>query len=126
MGGINLYAYSKNTLNYIDPYGLTACITGSKNTYEKALNKALLWLQERNFVAEKVNTGRFGSIKGQPIGMTTLDGKTGFRIEFDERSDAHINVFSGKEKGEHFLFDATESDVTKLQKLFNLPSKPWR
>lgn len=58
--------------------------------------------------------------------MTTADGKTGFRIEYDERSGAHINVFSGKEKGEHFLFDATELIVTKLQNLFNLPSKPRR
>ncbi|MDA8481407.1 Rhs family protein, partial [Citrobacter sp. Awk 4] len=91
-----------------------------------ARNKALKWLEERGFVAEKVNTGKFGSTKGQPVGMTTLDGKTGFRIEFDERSGAHINVFSGKDKGEHFLFEVSESTVTKLQKLFNLPSKPWR
>ncbi|WP_200869111.1 hypothetical protein [Salmonella enterica] len=54
--------------------------------------------------------------------MTTADGKTGFRIEYDERSGAHINVFSGKDKGEHFLSDASESIVTKLQKLFDLPS----
>lgn len=76
--------------------------------------------------SRKSNTGKFGSTKGKPVGMTTLDGKTGFRIEYDERSGAHINVFNGKDKGEHFLFDAPESTVTKLQDLFNLPSKPWR
>lgn len=47
-------------------------------------------------------------------------------LEYDERTGAHINVFSGKDKGENFLFDVPESTVTKLQDLFNLPSKPWR
>lgn len=58
--------------------------------------------------------------------MITTDGKIGFRIESDEGNWARINVFSGKEKGEHFLFDATKSIVTKLQDLFNLPFKPRR
>ncbi|MDA8481419.1 hypothetical protein NNO04_22630, partial [Citrobacter sp. Awk 4] len=84
-GGWNLYQYAPNPLGWIDPLGLTPCSTGTKNSYEQARNKALKWLEERGFVAEKVNTGKFGSTKGQPVGMTTLDGKTGFRIEFDER-----------------------------------------
>ncbi|WP_176702113.1 hypothetical protein [Gilliamella sp. Fer1-1] len=46
--------------------------------------------------------GRFDSTKEKPIGMTSADGKTGFRIEYDERSGANISVFSGKKKGEHF------------------------
>ena len=121
-GGINQYAYAPNSLNWIDPLGLTKC----HESFEQARNKALKWLEERGFKAEKVNTGKFGMTKGRPVGMTTSDGKTGFRIEYDERSGAHINVFSGKEKGEHFLFDATESSVTRLQNLFNLPSKIWR
>lgn len=58
--------------------------------------------------------------------MITANGKTGFRVECDGRNGAHINVFSGKDKGEHFLFNATESTVTKLQNLFNHPSKPRR
>ncbi|EDM6132612.1 RHS repeat-associated core domain-containing protein, partial [Salmonella enterica subsp. enterica serovar Kentucky] len=120
-GGINLYAYAPNPLSWIDPLGLKC---GS--SYEQARNKALKWLEERGFKAERVNIGKFGSTRGKPVGMTTADGKTGFRIEYDERSGAHINVFSGKDKGEHFLFDASESIVTKLQKLFDLPSKPQR
>ena len=90
-GGLNLYQYAPNPLNWIDPLGLTKC----KDSYEQARNKALKWLEERGFKAEKVNTGKFGSIRGKPVGMTTADGKTGFRIEYDERSGAHINVFSG-------------------------------
>ncbi|SUG28050.1 Teneurin-2 Ten-2; Tenascin-M2; Ten-m2; Protein Odd Oz/ten-m homolog 2 [Salmonella enterica subsp. arizonae] len=122
-GGINLYAYAPNPLTWIDPLGLKC---GSIVSYEQARNKALKWLEERGFKAERVNIGKFGSTRGKPVGMTTADGKTGFRIEYDERSGAHINVFSGKDKGEHFLFDASESVVTKLQKLFDLPSKPQR
>ena len=79
---------------------------------------ALAWLEERGFKAEKPTIGRFRDIQGKPIGMQTVDGKTGFRIEFDERSGAHINVWSGKEKGPHFTFDASESTVTKLQGKF--------
>ncbi|MFP1853859.1 RHS repeat-associated core domain-containing protein, partial [Lonsdalea quercina] len=124
LGGENNYQYAPNPLVWIDPLGLKC--GGAKDSYEQARNKALKWLEDRGFKAEKVNTGKFGSTKGKPVGMTTIDGKTGFRIEYDERSGAHINVFSGKDKGEHFLFDAPESTVTKLQDLFNLPSKPWR
>ncbi|WP_218058009.1 RHS repeat-associated core domain-containing protein [Gilliamella apicola] len=123
-GGFNLYQYAPNGLTWVDPWGWSCGST--KDSYQRAMNKALKWLEKRGFKAEKINTGKFGSIKGKPVGMTTADGKTGFRIEYDERSGAHINVFSGKEKGEHFLFDATESIVTKLQGLFNLPSKPRR
>jgi hypothetical protein len=68
--------------------------------------------------------GRFDSTKEKPVKMTTTDGKTGFRIEYDERSGANISVFSGKKKGEHFLFDVIKS--IKLQGLFNLASKHRR
>nr|WP_262417910.1 hypothetical protein [Pantoea dispersa] len=98
-------------------------MTKCKDSYEQARNKALNWHEERGFKAEKVNTGKFGSTRGKPVGMTTADGKTGFRIEYDERSGAHINVFSDKEKGEDYLFEATESSVKRLQRLFYLPSK---
>lgn len=118
-GGLNLYQHAPTSLNWIDPLGLTKC----KDSYEQARNKALKWLEERGFKAEKVNTGKFGSTRGKPVGLTTADGKTGFRIEYDERSGAHINVFSGKEKGEHYLFEATESSVKRLQRLFDFPSK---
>ena len=110
----------------MDPWGLSKCKKDEKHSYEQARNKAIKWLEERGFKAEKVNTGKFGSTRGRPVGMTSADGKTGFRVEYDARSGAHINVFSGKDKGEHFLFDVTESTVTKLQELYNLPSKPWR
>ncbi|WFE50479.1 hypothetical protein [Micromonospora sp. WMMD1155] len=86
--------------------------------YNQAMNKALAWLEERGFKAERQTIGKFYDIEGKPIGMQTADRKTGFRIEFDERNGAHINVWSGKEKGPHFNFNATEETVTKLQARF--------
>ncbi|HWG99191.1 MAG TPA: polymorphic toxin-type HINT domain-containing protein [Pilimelia sp.] len=83
--------------------------------FNQARNKALEWLNARGFRAERQTLGRFGDIKGKPIGMQTADGKTGFRIEFDERNGAHINVWSGKEKGPHYTFNASRSTVSKLQ-----------
>jgi hypothetical protein len=50
--------------------------------------------------------------------MQTADGKAGYRIEYDERSGAHINVWSGKEKGPHFNFAASEPTVRKIQGRF--------
>ena len=40
--------------------------------------------------------------------MQTSNGKVGFRVEFDAKSKAHINIWVGKEKGPHFKFDANE------------------
>ncbi|MCP9959050.1 polymorphic toxin-type HINT domain-containing protein [Streptomyces sudanensis] len=85
--------------------------------FNQARNQALDWLSSRGFKAEKVTLGKFGTIKGKPVGMQTANGKTGFRSEFDDRSGAHINVWAGKEKGPHFQFNATEATVTKLQGL---------
>ncbi|WFB07933.1 sugar-binding protein [Streptomyces sp. LX-29] len=85
--------------------------------FNQARNQALDWLISRGFKAEKVTLGKFGTIRGKPVGMQTANGKAGFRIEFDDRSGAHINVWAGKEKGPHFQFNATEATVTKLQGL---------
>ena len=111
LGGENLYAFAPNAQGWVDPLGL-------KDSYEQAMKKAMDWLTKRGFKAEKVRLGKFGSIAGKPVGMQTANGKCHFRVEFDERSGAHINVQAGKEKGPHFLFDATEKTVTKLQRRF--------
>ena len=85
--------------------------------YDQARNAALEWLGS-DFKAEQEVLGRFGDIKGQPIGMSTADGKVGFRVEFDERNGAHINVWRGKKKGPHFTFDASEKTVGQITKRF--------
>ncbi len=93
--------------------------------YNRARNAALEWLQERGFRAEAKSLAGVGPNEGRPIGMMTADGKTGFRVEFDERNGAHINVWSGKDKGlgrgngsYHYRFDATEKTVGKIQNHF--------
>ncbi|MFJ9392339.1 polymorphic toxin-type HINT domain-containing protein [Nocardioides sp. NPDC101246] len=86
--------------------------------YNQAMRDALAWLEERGFRAEQPTLGRFGDIKGKPIGRQTANGKIGFRVEFDERSGAHVNVWNGKEKGPHFTFDGSAKTVTKIQGQF--------
>ena len=125
-GGDRPYCYVHNPISWVDPLGLANYEVNHSKTYGQARNKALAWLEERAFKAERVNTGKFGSTAGKPVGMTTMDGKTGFRIEHDQSNGAHINVFSGKEKGPHYTFEASHSTVTKLQNLFELPSKSWK
>ena len=86
--------------------------------YEQARNAALKWLEERGFVAEKQNLGKFHDAAGIPNGMQTADGKIGFRVEFDENVGAHINVRAGKEKGPHFLFSGSKEKVEPFQMRF--------
>ena len=87
--------------------------------YNQALNEALAWLEERGFAAEQPTIGKFGPNAGKPIGMRTADGQTGFRVEFDARNGAHINVFAKGEKGPHFTFKATEETVNRIVKQFS-------
>jgi RHS repeat-associated protein len=91
---------------------------GTKADYNVARKAALEWLIAKGFKAEKAILGKFGTSKGKPIGMSSLDGKIGFRVEFDARNGAHINVWSGKEKGPHFKFNASEKTINQIIKRF--------
>ena len=86
--------------------------------FNGALSKAVSWLSGKGFSAQKITLGKFGSNAGKAIGMQTSDGKVGFRVEYDARNGAHINVWAGKEKGPHFTFDANSATVDKITKLF--------
>ncbi len=86
--------------------------------YNQAMREALAWLEERGFRADRRTIGRLGQTRGRAIGMQTTDGKVGFRVEYDDRSGAHINVWNGKEKGPHFKFDATARTVSRIQGQF--------
>jgi len=91
--------------------------------YNQALNKALDWLAGRGFMAERQVIGRLGTNVGRPIGMSTADGRVGFRVEFDVRSGAHINVWDfdapkGLQKGPHFKFNASEKTVNRIVRQF--------
>lgn len=87
-------------------------------SYEQARNSAVQWLTARGFKAEKLKLGKFKDIENKPIGMQSTDNKTGYRIEYDERNGAHINVWSGKVKGPHFKFPGDKSYVDKLTRSF--------
>jgi RHS repeat-associated protein len=105
--------------------GLVACGQGL-DTFDQARNKALNWLTERGFKAEVVvlSKGLEGSPKGEPIGMMTADRRLGYRIEFDERSGAHINVWDrdgpkGKQnKPPHFQFQGSADEVRAFTRRF--------
>lgn len=103
--------------------GLVANKGGSNNAgrgfndFNQARNAAVSWLGNHNFKAEKVTVGKFGGNAGSPIGMQSMDGKSGFRVEFDERHGAHINVWAGKQK-ETFTFKGDQSAVDRLIKQF--------
>ncbi len=84
------------------------------NSYSEAITAALKWLNEHgvsNF--DEVYESRNG------FGMKTYGGGSGYRLEFDQRSGAHINVWHHKIKGPHFLFPGNEQDVrAKWRQLF--------
>jgi RHS repeat-associated protein len=86
--------------------------------FNQARNAAVEWLETRGFKAEQTTLGRFGDNAGKPIGMKTSDGSVGFRVEYDARNGAHINVWAGKEKGPHFTFDGNQSMVDQIVKQF--------
>jgi RHS repeat-associated protein len=86
--------------------------------FNQARNAALDWLGARGFKAEQATVGKFGDNAGKPIGMKTADGKVGFRVEYDARNGAHINVWAGNEKGPHLTFDGNQSMVDRIVKQF--------
>lgn len=100
--------------------GLGVAIKGAANTFKDfnlARNAAVKWLGMRGFRAESATIGKFGENAGRPIGMRSVDGKTGFRVEFDARHGAHINVWHGGEKAT-FTFDGTNSMVNRIVRQF--------
>ncbi|MCI0151969.1 hypothetical protein KNO81_39735 [Paraburkholderia sediminicola] len=63
--------------------------------FNQAQKAALEWLDARGFKAEQPTLAKFGDNAGTLIGMKSADGRVGFRVEYDARSGAHINVFAG-------------------------------
>jgi len=140
-GGINAYQYVPNPTGWVDPLGFS-CVRGNcpgqqnkpqkrqgesppetgeaihSSTYEQALNKALVWLLEYDFRAEKPKLGKFGNRKGEPIGMQTADNKTGYRVEHDEKNGAHINVWTHRKHGPHYTFEGDHKTVLQITKSF--------
>jgi hypothetical protein len=96
---------------------------GRKNTQHSRtsirLQKAAMErLGVRGFKAEPPNFAKFGDNAGKPIEMKSADGRAGFRVEYDARSGAHINVFAGREKGPHFTLEGNQSMVNQIVKQY--------
>ncbi len=83
--------------------------------YGDAIAAALEWLKGRGVATlDEAYESRSGG-----FGMRTMDGSAGYRIEFDSRSGAHINVWWHKVKGAHHVFQGNEGAVrTKWRQLF--------
>ena len=84
-------------------------------TYGDAIQAALDWLSKRGIVnLDEAFEARLGG-----FGMRVLGGSSGYRIEFDQRSGAHINVWHHKDPGPHFTFRGNEQDIkSKWRQLF--------
>ena len=84
-------------------------------SFNDAQTNALHWLSGKGFdsSAAEVTLSKWTKT---PYGMRMEGpgGRTGFRIEYDKRNGAHVNVFAGKEKGPHFRFPGNHSDVDAI------------
>ena len=81
--------------------------------YGLAIAAALEWLKTRGAILDEAYESKYG------FGMRNYDASAGYRIEFDNRSGPHINVWFHKIKGPHFVFPGNENDVrAKWRQLF--------
>lgn len=86
--------------------------------FNDAQANAMSWLRDRGFDPTKAQPN-ISKFTGEVNGLK-MDGNIGFRIEFDARNGAHINVFAGKEKGPHFMVDKVDEAglIAILRQLF--------
>ena len=79
--------------------------------FNDAQRAAQDWLETRGFNAAEAEES-VSKFTGEVNGMRS--GNVGYRIEYDAQNGAHINVFSGKEKGPHLLFPGNENAVNSI------------
>lgn len=79
------------------------------HSYNEAIQAALDWLRDRNVQLDEAFEAKMGG-----FGMRSLDRSGGYRIEFDDRSHAHINVWSPGQKGPHYRFPGNDRSVRAL------------
>jgi hypothetical protein len=77
--------------------------------YNEAIRTALDWLRAEKVLLEEAFEAKMGG-----FGMRSLDGSGGYRVEFDNRSQAHINVWSHGQKGPHYLFPGNDAAVRSV------------
>ncbi len=79
------------------------------NNYNEAIRAALDWLRDHGVQLEEAFETRRDS-----FGMRSLNRSGGYRLEFDERNQAHINVWCHGQKGPHYRFPGNELAVRAL------------
>ncbi len=91
--------------------------------YNDAIRAALDWLRSQGVQLDEAFEAKMGG-----FGMRSLDRSGGYRLEFDDRSQAHINVWSHGQKGPHYRFPGNEKAVRSLwrQLYFWDPKLKWR
>ena len=77
--------------------------------YNDTIRAALDWLCDQKVQLDEAFEARMGG-----FGMRSLDGSGGYRIEFDARNQAHVNVWSHSQKGPHFVFQGNGNAVRSL------------
>jgi|SRR4051812_23105896 hypothetical protein len=77
-------------------------------TYNDAINAALDWLRYQKVPLDEAFEAKGG------FGMRTVNGSGGYRVEFDRRNEAHINVWCHSCKGPHYRFTGNEAAVRSL------------
>jgi hypothetical protein len=90
------------------------------NTFNNAITAALAWLKTYGVTTlDEAFRARSGS-----FGMRTATGSSGYRLEFDSPTGAHIHVWLHKLKGSYYVFMGNEPDVwAKWRQLFWWDSK---
>jgi hypothetical protein len=76
--------------------------------YNDAIRAAVDWLRVNNVQVDEAFEAKGG------FGMRNADGSGGYRVEFDDRSQAHINVWCHHRKGPHYTFPGNEAAVRSL------------
>ena len=138
-GGLNLYQYAPNAVEWIDPEGLTRqCHTCAPkdqkkeeerekkkserqcdemhDDYNQAMNSALEFTQ----ITAKGSTPNPAKFIPYPYnGRRAPDEHRGFRVEHDDRHKAHINAFDGKKRGRTICFEASPKTVARIIRRFN-------
>jgi hypothetical protein len=77
--------------------------------YNDAIRAALDWLRGQHVQLDEAFESRPGG-----FGMRSVDRSGGYRVEFDDRSQAHINVWSHGQKGPHYKFPGNEQAVRSI------------
>lgn len=80
-----------------------------KKNFNEAVTAALGWLSQHKVSLDESFETKFGR-----YGMRSADRSGGYRVEHDNKANAHINVWCHETKGPHFQFPGNEATVKSI------------